>query len=226
MTAPQSSVPKTASPPEGWIALPPDLVRRLGAFRRRVRRIKLFEAACAALCGVAVGFLALFLLDRVSDTPAWARGLLFTAAIVACGAIPWAWHRWVWRQRSLEQVARLIERRFPAVGDELRGIIDIVRGGGAGESKSRTLCEAAVAQGRDIRSGVDQHRRHQIQGVGGMGAAGLGIAHQLAIAVIGGDQHCTARSLDRGRDTSQTRIDRLDRFDGCTHRPTGSSRGL
>ena len=133
MTAPQSSVPKTASPREGWIALPPDLVRRLGAFRRRVRRIKLFEAACAALGGVAVGFLTLFLLDRVSDTPAWARGLLFAAAIAACGAIPWAWHRWVWRQRSLEQVARLIERRFPAVGDELRGIIEIVRGGGAGE---------------------------------------------------------------------------------------------
>ena len=81
MTAPQSSVPKTASPREGWIALPPDLVRRLGAFRRRVRRIKLFEAACAALGGVAVGFLILFLLDRVSDTPAWARGLLFAAAI-------------------------------------------------------------------------------------------------------------------------------------------------
>ena len=155
MTVPQSSVPKTASPREGWIALPPDLVRRLGAFRRQVRRIKLFEAACAALCGVAVGFLALFLLDRVSDTPAWARGLLFAAAIVACGAIPWAWHRWVWRQRSLEQVARLIERRFPAVGDELRGIIEIVRGGGAGESKSRTLCEAAVAQVAERSARVD-----------------------------------------------------------------------
>ena len=155
MTAPQSPVPKTASPREGWIALPPDLVRRLGAFRRRVRRIKLFEAACAALGGVAVGFLTLFLLDRVSDTSAWVRGLLFAAAIVACGAIPWAWHRWVWRQRSLEQVARLIERRFPAVGDELRGIIEIVRGGGAGESKSRTLCEAAVAQVAERSARVD-----------------------------------------------------------------------
>jgi uncharacterized low-complexity protein len=61
-------------------------------------------------------------------------------------------HRWVWNHRGLDQLARLIGRRFPAIGDQLLGIIEIVRSETAPgrattrQQWSRRLCEAAVAQ--------------------------------------------------------------------------------
>jgi len=127
------------------IELPRDLERRLGAFRGLVRRIKITEAACGAVCGLLVAYLVLFVLDRFVETPPWARVVIFAAAVAACAAVPAALHRWVWCQRGLDQVARLIGRRFPSMGDELLGIIEIVRGGSAA-GPSRALCEAAVAQ--------------------------------------------------------------------------------
>ena len=139
LTAPQSPVPKPARPLDGWITLPVDLVGRLTAFRGRVRRIKFFEAACAACGGVALAFLVIFLCDRLGETPVLVRTVIFAAALAACVAVPLAIVRWGYGLGSLEQVARLIERRFPSVGDELLGIIDIVRTGATGQSKSRAL---------------------------------------------------------------------------------------
>ena len=138
------------------MVLPADLERRLAAFRGLVRRVKLTEAACAAIGGIALAFVAIFLLDRLLETPRWARIAIFMAACAACVTIPAAFHRWVWRQRSLDQVARLIGRRFPSMGDELLGIIEIVRGQSAvGPSQSRVLCEAAVAQVADRSRACD-----------------------------------------------------------------------
>lgn len=146
MTGPQSSAPPPANSPGRWIALPVELVQRLDAFRGRVRRIKLFEAACVAVVGVAAAFLTVFSCDRLGETPVLARLGILVAAIAACLAVPLAIRRWGIGLASLEQVARLIERRFPTIGDELLGIIDIVRTGATGQSRSRSLCEAAVAQ--------------------------------------------------------------------------------
>jgi hypothetical protein len=139
------------------IRLPLDLEQRLGAFRALVRRIKLTEAVCAAVCGVMVAYLVLFVADRLTDTPPFARVVIFVAALAACVAVPVAIHRWVWGQRTFDQVARLVERRFPSMGDELLGIIEIVRGG-AGAGQSRALCEAAVAQVAERSKACDFRR--------------------------------------------------------------------
>ena len=155
MTAPRSSAPLPAPAGDGWITLPADLVGRLAAFRGRVRRIKLFEAACAAVCGVAVAWLSVFVCDRLGESPTVVRLAALLAATAACLAVPLALRRWGLGLASLEQVARLIERRFPSVGDELLGIIDIVRTGAAGQSRSRALCEAAVAQVAEQSRRVD-----------------------------------------------------------------------
>jgi hypothetical protein len=139
------------------IRLPTDLQRRLGSFRGLVRRIKLTEAVCAAVCGVMAAYLVLFVADRLVDTPPFARVVIFAAALAACVAVPVAIQRWVWGQRTFDQVARLIERRFPSLGDELLGIIEIVRGGSAA-GQSRALCEAAVAQVAERSKACDFRR--------------------------------------------------------------------
>ena len=147
--------PRTA---DGRLALPIELDRRLRDFRGLVWRIKLAEAACGAACGVAVCYLLVFGLDRFGETPRFVRGAIFLAALAACAAVPVAFHRWIWQHRSLEQVARLIARRFPSLGDQLLGIIEIVRtaaeppeagrttDGSQAPTGSRTLCEAAIVQ--------------------------------------------------------------------------------
>ncbi len=132
------------------IQLPNDLSERLYAFRGRVWLVKIVEAVCAAIVGVLAGYLLLFLVDRLIETPSWLRYALFAVAVVACGLVPVAFHRWIWRHRGLDQVARLVGRRFPGLGDQLLGIIELVRDQGraeaTGTNRSRRLCEAAIEQ--------------------------------------------------------------------------------
>ncbi|MFM9024866.1 MAG: hypothetical protein ACKON7_05950, partial [Planctomycetaceae bacterium] len=175
----------------GGIALPADLERRLYAFRALVWRVKLVEALCGAACGVLVGYLVVFGLDRLAETPWWVRGLAFALAVAACAAVPLALHRWVWSHRRLDQLARLIARRFPSLGDQLLGIIEIVRSAalpGAGAAAglgSRRLCEAAIAQVAERSAACDfaaavprpRHRRW-------LAVAALPLAAAVAAAVV------------------------------------------
>ena len=148
------------------LELPGTLQEQLYEFRKRVWSIKMIEAGCGALFGVLVAFLALFVLDRVWETPVWAQCALFAAAAVSCAAVPLAAHRWIWRNRHLEQLARLLSRKHAGVGDQLLGIIELVRNDFE-QARSRTLCVAAIrqvaedAQKRDFRDAVP-HPRHRM----------------------------------------------------------------
>ena len=110
-----------------------------------------------------LSYLLLFALDRVTDTPGWARMTIFVVAAGRCAAVPIALHRWVWRHRRLEQLARLLSRRYPSIGDQMLGIIELVRNEFE-QSRSRSLCEAAIRQvaeaagKRDFRDAVPNPR--------------------------------------------------------------------
>jgi len=171
------------------IVLPADLERRLHAFRRLVWRIKTVEAVCGAVFGFLLGYLLVFALDRVMETPQWLRLAVLAAAVAACAVVPLAFHRWIWNHRGLDQVARLIARRFPSMGDQLLGIIEIVRefsaGGGGEAGRSRALCEAAVGQVAAQSARYDftaavPHARHRLW----MGLAALPVAVALAAAAL------------------------------------------
>ena len=97
------------------LTLPESLQTQLLDFRRRVWTIKLVEAICGAVIGILIAFLATFALDRVFDTPWEVRLGIFVAAMVGCGLIPLALHRWIWRQRKLEQLARLLATSIRAL---------------------------------------------------------------------------------------------------------------
>src|SRR5207253_828516 len=125
------------------LTLPESLRAQMFAFRRRVWAVKLIEAGCGAAFGVLLAYLATFLLDRVWETPADLRLGIFLAAMVGCALVPLALHRWVWRQRRLEQLARLLSRKHPSIGDQLLGIIELVESESE-QARSMALCEAAV----------------------------------------------------------------------------------
>ncbi|HTI51745.1 MAG TPA: hypothetical protein VL475_12360, partial [Planctomycetaceae bacterium] len=150
------------------LQLPETLQTQLQEFRRRVWSIKMVEAGCGALFGLVVSFLALFAIDRLCETPGWVRVALFATSISGCAIVPLAVHRWIWRRRHLEQLARLLTRKHPHIGDQLLGIIELVRSDSE-QARSRTLCEAAIRQvaadatKRDFRDAVPSPR-HRLWG--------------------------------------------------------------
>src|ERR1700752_5087481 len=104
-------------------ALPPELDAKLADFRRRVWVVKLTEGILAALFGIALSYLVVFVLDRFWETPGWVRLCIMLGGAATLGlGLPLKWHRWVWRQRRLEDAARLLRRKFPRLGDQLLGI--------------------------------------------------------------------------------------------------------
>ncbi|MFM7072131.1 MAG: hypothetical protein ACKO38_10115, partial [Planctomycetota bacterium] len=105
------------------LALPESLSQQMLRFRGHLWRVKMIEAVAGAIVGVAVAFLISYAFDRVFDTPAWLRALLFAAAVAGCVMVPAAWHRWVYRRRHLEQLARLLTWKHPSIGDQLLGVI-------------------------------------------------------------------------------------------------------
>jgi hypothetical protein len=196
------------------LTLPDSLQTQLLDFRRRVWTIKLVEAVCGAVIGILLAFLATFVLDRVFDTPWEVRLGIFVAAMVGCGLIPLALHRWIWRQRKLEQLARLLARKHPSVGDQLLGIIELVHSESE-QARSLTLCEAAVKQvaevatKRDFRDSVP-NPKHRSRGV--MAVVALTIAVALLAIVPAAATNAWARFLMPWGDTPRytfTTIDHL-----------------
>ncbi|MBM4074955.1 MAG: hypothetical protein FJ267_04850, partial [Planctomycetes bacterium] len=130
------------------LVLPSSLTDQLDQFRRRVWRIKSIEAACGAFFGILASYLIVFCLDRITETPMWVRLAVFVVAIAGCAFVPIYLHRWIWCHRRAEQLARLLSRKHPSLGDQLLGIIELVKSDSE-QSRSRALCEAAIRQVAD-----------------------------------------------------------------------------
>ncbi len=167
--------------------LPPDLEAKLADFRRRVWIVKLAEGILAALFGLALSYLAVFVLDRFCETPAWLRFCILIAGAATLGlGLPLKWHRWVWRQRRLEDVARLLRLTFPRLGDQLLGIVELVRREEGASGRSERLVQAAIAQtaeavkDRDFHKAVPNARHWQW----GIAAASVVAIVALAFAAV------------------------------------------
>ncbi|HSJ01176.1 MAG: hypothetical protein ACAI34_19495, partial [Verrucomicrobium sp.] len=148
--------------------LPPVLESKLADFRRRVWTVKLTEGLLAALFGLALSYLLVFVLDRFLETPAWLRLTLMLGGAATLGiGLPWKWHQWVWRQRRLEDAARLLRRTFPRLGDQLLGIVELARLEEGEAGRSERLVQAAMAQAaeavkdRDFTHAVPDARHRQ-----------------------------------------------------------------
>ena len=127
-------------------AIPESLRLQLADFRRHLWRVKILEAIAAGMIGLFVSFLLVYGLDRVWQTPGWVRLLILTGGVSLFGVFAPYWlHRWVWRQRQESQLARLIARRYPGLGDRLLGVIELQDQEGSADSLSPRLREAAMA---------------------------------------------------------------------------------
>ncbi|MCX6879680.1 MAG: hypothetical protein NTW21_38635 [Verrucomicrobia bacterium] len=127
------------------VAIPESLHRQLVDFRRHLWRVKFFEAVAAGFVGLLVSFLLVYGLDRIWVTPGLVRlGILLAGTSMFAVFAPFWLHRWVWRHRREAQIARLIARRFPGLGDRLLGVIELQDQHEGADSLSPRLRGAAM----------------------------------------------------------------------------------
>jgi hypothetical protein len=165
-------------------AIPESLVRQLSEFRRRVWTIKMLEACGIAGAAVFFGFLCVFGLDRVFDSPAWVRAAVLLIASAGVASLPLWFERWVLRLRSSESIAKLLGKKIPTVGDSLLGAIELAASA-TEQSRSPALCRAALEQvakdssNRNLLEAAP-NSRHRTWGA----IAGTGIAMALGLWML------------------------------------------
>lgn len=167
--------------------LPPSLESKLANFRHRVWTVKLAEAFLAACFGLAVSYLVVFSTDRFWETPGSARlAVLIAGASALVVGVPLKGWRWIWRQRRLEDAARLLRRTHPQLGDQLLGIVELSRSELAAAGRSERLVQAAMAQAaeavadRDFTDAVPNARHRQWAWAAGCALALVAVAFIFA----------------------------------------------
>ncbi len=127
------------------LVVPVSLKRQLTAFRGRVWTTKMLEAFALGIAVFLLAFLTVYCIDRFLDTPRSARAAIFAVSLMVWSIVPYALHRWVWKNRRLEQLARLLRVRESSIGDQLLSVIELAENDSE-QARSRSLCAAAIEQ--------------------------------------------------------------------------------
>ncbi|MCA9066323.1 MAG: hypothetical protein KDA96_24820, partial [Planctomycetaceae bacterium] len=134
---------------QNGFSLPRATQQKLSDFRRRVRQVKIAEGILAGVFGLALSYLAVFFLDRIIDTSSFVRLSILIVGCIGIGVLfPLKCHRWIWGTRGMAQVAILLKHTFPALGDQLLGVVELAQeeDGARSSGGSRTLVQAAINQ--------------------------------------------------------------------------------
>lgn len=126
--------------------LPQSLVERLILFRSQLRKRKAWEVGLAGLLTCTVSFIAFTVLDRIMDSSMPLRALFFSIGCLALVmALPLWLIRWVIPYSTPIQIAHLIAKHYPRMGDRLLGIIELQSHQIDNPVESTGLRKAAVA---------------------------------------------------------------------------------
>ena len=130
---------------EHTVVIPEGLRRQLDDFRRHLWRVKVLEAAIAGVIGLVFSFLLVYGLDRIWQTPGIVRfAILLGGSSLFAVFAPFWLHRWIWGHRREAQLARLIAKRYPGLGDRLLGVIELQDQKGNADTLSPRLRAAAM----------------------------------------------------------------------------------
>lgn len=161
--------------PEATVVIPEGLRRQLEDFRRHLWRIKILEAVIAGVIGLVCSFLIVYGLDRIWQTPGFVRLIILLVGVsLSVVFAPYWLHRWIWKHRRETELARLIARRYPGLGDRLLGVIELQNQKGHSDTLSPRLRAAAmeavaVETGKRNLEGALPPPRHRKWGIVALG---------------------------------------------------------
>ncbi|MFC5051490.1 hypothetical protein ACFPK9_12835 [Rubritalea spongiae] len=144
---------KPENKPENDHQLPDSLRQQLKAFRVKVWRIKILEAFLAGLFGLLFSYILVFSLDRFFPTPGIVRLLILIAGVSLFTIFAPIWiNRWVFKHRRENQLAQLIAKQYPRLGDRLLGAVELQsQHDGSISPRLRDAAMAEVAKEIDAR---------------------------------------------------------------------------
>ena len=126
--------------------IPEELKKQLAEFQHQLWRTKIVEAVLAGLFGLIISFLVVFVLDRFIATPPLARlGILIAGTSLFAIFAPLMMRRWIYGHRKEGQLARLISKKFPKLGDRLLGVVELQNQQESQKNLSPELRAAAMA---------------------------------------------------------------------------------
>lgn len=106
--------------------LPESLRQQLRQFRSKVWRIKVLEALLAGFFGLFFSYILVFTLDRFIPTPGYVRFIILLLGVSLFTIFAPLWiNRWVFNHRRENQLAQLIARQYPRLGDRLLGVVEL-----------------------------------------------------------------------------------------------------
>ncbi len=127
--------------------LPDSLRAQFAALERALWRKETTVAASAAVVALLVSLLALFISDRIWDTP---RALRLVLTLGGLGLGGWLvqrwWSLWYWRRRDLRAFSKIVQKHHRRLGDRLLGIVELAEQKELPEGMSPALCRAAIRQ--------------------------------------------------------------------------------
>ena len=150
------------------IQIPAGLSTQLEEFKKRLWKIKIAEAMLAGFFGLLFSFLLVFAFDRLFETSGAIRLIILLCGISLFVIFAPYWiHRWVYGHRRENQLARLISRRFPRLGDRLLGAVELQSQNESVETLSPELRAAAMqsvtaeAAGRNLSMALPAARHRK-----------------------------------------------------------------
>lgn len=127
--------------------LPESLRLQLEQFRKQLWRIKILEAVMAGLFGLFFSYILVFTLDRFWPTHPVVRLLILITGVSLFAIFAPVWiNRWVFKHRRENQLARLIAKHYPRLGDRLLGVVELQDQNEAATSMSPRLRSAAMEE--------------------------------------------------------------------------------
>lgn len=107
-------------------SIPEELKLQLTQFQRQLWIRKVTEALIAGILGLALSFIIIFLIERLVEIPLWLRiiNLIIGISIFAIFVPMWL-NKWLFKHRKENQIATLIAKKFPHLGDEILGVIEL-----------------------------------------------------------------------------------------------------
>ncbi len=126
--------------------MPTSLQQQLQAAQRRLWAVETTVAVVGGLCGLLISYLLLFLSDRLWDTPAWLRFACTATGVVGAALGAWWWASHLNQRRDPRALARLVQKRYPRLGDRLLSIVELSHAETLPANISQTLVNAAMRQ--------------------------------------------------------------------------------